>query len=104
MLDKDGSYSYSKVMTVALQSAGSFLMAPNPSKGISQISYRFPDATNGSNTLTVVNTIGNVIKETKLAQQGTILLDLSTQPPGVYLVVLRQNHTIVETKKIVIAR
>lgn len=104
MVDKDGSYSYSNVVAVQLTSAGSFVMAPNPSMDITKISYRFPAAANATNSLSVYNTSGVEVFNGRLNNEGTFTLNLASHPPGIYLVQLRQDGTTIQTAKLVISR
>ncbi len=78
-IDKDGSFTYSKVVTVTLAVNGNRLAVyPNPSKSVVTISG------NHIATVQVVNNLGRVISTQTLKDATNPSLSVSNLPAGIY--------------------
>lgn len=84
-VDFDGSYEYSAVQTVTVQSANLITISPNPSTGVF-----FINGLQRQSAIAVVNnSIGQIVIAKQL-QNGSI--DLSHLPKGMYVLSV-ENHT-----------
>ncbi len=104
-VDKDGTPSFSTVVSVNLKSKGAeFIVAPNPVKG-NNMNIQLNNYEKGVYMLSVVNSAGQTLFGTKVNNEGgyanqTITLP-STVVPGIYNVVLTNGNSRT-TKSIVV--
>ena len=104
MVDMDGSYRYSNTETIQMPATPGIFLAPNPSSGATQLVYRFQPAGDAVNTVAVYNAMGQMVFDKKVKVNGTLQLNLYGQPSGIYLVTLKQNGAVVQTKQLIINR
>ncbi|MCY7423224.1 MAG: T9SS type A sorting domain-containing protein [Chitinophagaceae bacterium] len=85
IIDRNGSYKYSKVVSVYVLKQKLFAMEfyPNPIRDVATLSIH--GAITGRGTITIVNMMGSVIR-TMTMPRNQVSIDLSDQPKGVYLV------------------
>lgn len=95
MVDKDGHFTYSKIMSVYISSVLlSIKISPNPAKNILQITGLNPFA---AATISIINFSGNVIKKT-IAKDNNYFIDVSNLPAGMYYIRVEENKKITNLK------
>jgi hypothetical protein len=105
IVDKDGSFTYSNVAVITLAAIDQLSCSPNPVFDKATFTYSFASfAATAINTLELFSINGSRIAVYPLQQKGTMQLDMSAKPPGIYLVVLKQNGSIVKKRKIIVSR
>ncbi len=92
MMDKDGSYEYSKAVSVSLTTTHAQLItiSPNPAKDKVRITIQINKPENG--VLQIINTAGKVVKQQKVSlREGTnqINLPINSLAKGNYIVSLK---------------
>lgn len=98
LVDKDGSYSYSKILAVSTDKPESdFMLYPNPTSG--NLTLDVPDS-DALVSVSVYNAIGELIKAYSGSQSS---IDLSREENGTYFVRLNYADKSV-VKKIVLSR
>jgi hypothetical protein len=76
---------------------------PNPATGIFAINYKFGSTTPGDAKLIVYNMLGAAVLETEITSvEGTIRMDVSTLPAGVYFCTLTNNGRQLATKRLAV--
>ena len=80
MIDSDGRYEYSKIITVKNKSNNKFHISPNPAAGIINVSRL-----NGEGLIELTNMQGNVLQRINVSGQA-LKIDLTPHPPGMYFI------------------
>lgn len=98
MVDKDGSYAYSRIISLNLQNRQDALSVyPNPSTGrlfVKDVDYSSVES------VSILNTKGQqVLISNTLTEQG---IDLSSVPNGIYSIQIRKTDGKISVKKLVI--
>ncbi|MCZ2299430.1 MAG: T9SS type A sorting domain-containing protein [Chitinophagales bacterium] len=94
-IDKDGSYTYSKIEKIQLSIINSQLsIYPNPAKDRIMV--------NGKGTVELYGITGNQLNHWQL--NGNRIIDISNYSNGIYLMVLKENGQIKACSKLIIAR
>lgn len=76
---------------------------PNPATGIFAINYKFGSTTPGDAKLIVYNMLGAAVLESEITSvEGTIRMDVSTLPAGVYFCTLSNNGRQLATKRLAV--
>jgi len=74
---------------------------PNPTTGT--FAVQFPDAyLNTKMVLTIVNAIGSTVQYIESEGNSTKIIDLSTQPNGLYFVIIRNDKGILTSLPILL--
>ncbi len=90
IVDKDGSISYSNVVSLTLSSATSFAIFPNPVRNI--LSLQVQNSKSESVTVQVVDLLGKVLRQEQAqltAGLNNVSLNVTTLAKGNYVVVVR---------------
>jgi Glycoside hydrolase family 44/Secretion system C-terminal sorting domain len=85
MTDKDGSFTYSKVVTVYFGSSV-FSVFPNPAKDLVNVQMQFPA---GTIVLQIMDAVGRQLRAVSVQSTGAPLstpLDISSLPKGLYYI------------------
>ncbi|MFP5039515.1 S8 family serine peptidase [Parasediminibacterium sp. JCM 36343] len=92
IIDKDGSFSYSKTVKLAGQNIGLSLV-PNPARQSTTLVFATPVS---SGSITVINAEGKKVKEVKISGASLASYTLSTTglAPGVYTVRFANEKTV----------
>ncbi len=106
MIDKDGRYSMSKVISIERKDSGLKLNAvyPNPNDG--NFVVNLTSMPNEDGKIILVNTLGVKVFTKELSAQGGNIIEkinVSHLPTGVYTLLLEQNDKII-TKRVMINR
>lgn len=98
----DGQVYYTNVATSVKNIDNEFDLNifPNPNNGQFEINYSY--LTNHKTEVKVLDVLGKVVYQTELSNNKA-LIDLNTQSPGIYYVVLKSENKLI-TKKIVIEK
>ena len=85
IIDRNGSYKYSNVVSVYVLSQKAFVLElyPNPVRDVATLNIH--GAISGRGTVTIMNMMGSVVK-TMTLNRNQVSIDLSDQPAGTYLV------------------
>ena len=86
MINADGSYTYSNILAVRVNSPASFSLFPNPSSGAVNIELNFPA---GPILLQMVDVSGRLVRTQSLQSSGSPLwttIDLAGLAPGMYFI------------------
>ena len=88
-----------KMQNPSIKNSNSLVIAPNPSKGLTSISF-----SNGKvPTLEVYTLLGKkVANYTASTTKGSWELDTTTLPTGVYIVVMKENDAVVLQQKLIV--
>lgn len=89
-VDLDGSFSYSPLRSVLFDDAILWQVYPNPSNGVFQLVYQLP--VQEMLTARVLDAKGSLVQEFQRSGNGQpqkMLVDLTMQPAGVYLLEIR---------------
>lgn len=101
MLDIDGKFSYSKIVSVRLN--GSFSNAflyPNPA--VTNLTIKLQTPLTGHSELTVLDLSGRVLLQQKAAQgQLTIPVNIQSLPPGRYFIKISNNEQFIRQSFII---
>ncbi len=103
MVDLNGDYAYSDVISVQIQKGGmGFIrIAPNPTKNNLNITFEINEDTQ----IRVSNVAGKLVYSNMLTEthEGKLNLDVSAMAPGVYFISLSNDQNII-TEKFVIMK
>jgi PKD repeat protein len=99
MLDRDGSYEYSKVLVLEKDLKVKVDVSPNPASNFIHVNIN--THTQSPITIKVVNIEGKLMKQITTVVSAN-QLDIRDLPNGIYFVALYQRNSIIETKKITI--
>ncbi len=90
IVDKDGQFRYSKVVSVNFTSSSSIAIYPNPAKNILQI-----EGLNSSapSTISIVNISGNIVKQVTV-ENNNYRFDVGRLAAGTYHVRIEKNKKI----------
>ena len=99
MIDKDGSYAYSRIAIVVFEGLTGIGIFPNPAKRELSI---VSDA--GIIFYRIVNTTGRVMAEKAVAETKRATFKLPDIPAGIYLLQLTQEDGTIHTQQLVIAQ
>jgi len=112
-IDFDGSFEYSKIIEVSIESPNEFLLSqnyPNPFNPITKIKFQIPGQARNDNalvTLRVYDVLGNeittLVNEEKPAGEYEVEFDGTGLPSGIYFYQLKAG-SLVETKKMVLLK
>jgi glucose/arabinose dehydrogenase len=93
MVDLDGSYEYSKIISIISGDSSGFEIHPNPSNG--KFILYWPEKTQSISSIRIYNILGDLIVEAypDLVNQK-FDLDLSDAPVGVYLIQVQINGVL----------
>ncbi|MEP7106478.1 MAG: T9SS type A sorting domain-containing protein [Ferruginibacter sp.] len=95
MVDKDGQFNYSKIVTVNIgETLSSIKINPNPVKNILRITGL--NATVPA-TISIMAFSGNVIKKI-IVRNNNYSIDISNLPAGMYFIKVRENKEITNLK------
>ncbi len=103
--DKDGKYTYSKVLAMRLQVKADAIMQVSPNPFVDVVTARFNSSENGIAIIRIINTSGQTI----LSNQTTISIgynnlqidNLSKLSTGVYIAQLLMNGVVIDNQKII---
>lgn len=84
MVDEDGSFTYSRVVTVRVEKAALFVIAPNPAGNTIFIRSQRPGTEKV--LVQVIDAAGNRVYNQQHANTSTIQVDASRLPNGVYAI------------------
>ncbi|MBP5516021.1 MAG: T9SS type A sorting domain-containing protein [Bacteroidales bacterium] len=93
---------YNTNTTLGIAEAGTATVTayPNPATSIANIAYAMSD---GNGTLTLYNPMGAAVREIALNDcEGTVQLNVSDLPAGVYMYTIRSGRNRVATKKLIV--
>jgi Secretion system C-terminal sorting domain len=102
MIDRDGSFLYSKIITVRMTSKGEVSISPNPVQ--SNLFVNVIDAENENLKVSVSNYAGQIVLEKNITIYGNGNLTLSMEDfqSGIYIIsVTDENKNVIATKRIV---
>ncbi len=89
-VDFDGNYTYSQILSS--ENATKTVFYPNPSNGSINLSI-----SNENSTVSIVNSMGNVVYRESFSDKGNYIIDLKNQANGVYwLEVISNEDTTIE--------
>ncbi|TDH28927.1 T9SS type A sorting domain-containing protein [Segetibacter sp. 3557_3] len=96
MVDQDGRFTYSKVISVRLPKRISISVSPNPANGFTQIK--------GNNLANVIllNNAGKVVLNRKVINGTTCIINTSTLAKGLYLVRVSDEKGNLTTSKLAV--
>jgi trimeric autotransporter adhesin len=100
MVDNNGQYSYSKVVTVALNKDINVFLFPNPAKH--NVNVQIKGAVLNPVILQVSDLNGRIVYSEKrnIAQSGTVTIDVKQWKPQVYVLkVINSKNEVVTTQK-----
>ncbi len=100
MVDKDGKFEMSKVVSVTLANQGlRFIIKPNPAKNYFVITH---DASASSDALVnIIDFSGRSVFKQTITLSGEQKINISALPKGVYMVTIKTGYNIT-TQKLVI--
>ena len=89
-VDFDGDYTYSQILSS--ENATNTVFYPNPSNGSINLSI-----SNENSTVSILNSIGNVVYRESFSDKGNYIIDLKNQANGIYwLEVISNEETTIE--------
>lgn len=89
-VDFDGNYTYSQILSS--ENATNTVFYPNPSNGSINLSI-----SNENSTVSILNSIGNVVYRESFSDKGNYIIDLKNQANGIYwLEVISNEETTIE--------
>jgi uncharacterized repeat protein (TIGR01451 family) len=97
MIDKDGGYKYSKIISIKGGTRAAFELANNPVKDRLVIIVKSPSLINSEARL--INSAGVIVKKFRLEGIGNQVVSVSTLPVGVYYL-----QTSEGTEKVVVSK
>lgn len=86
MIDQDGSFTYSRIVTIKFDNSAAFLVFPNPARDLVNVQMQLPA---GTILLQVVDAIGRQVRAIPLQSTGAVIsipVDISSLPKGVYYI------------------
>ncbi len=98
---ENGCRTVSPVSVKEVENAGHLTIWPNPGNGIFHVAIRTPQPADGA--IEVLNTLGEQVMMIPTSAHTEVLLDLSSQTPGIYLVRYRDPQRVI-TQRIVLSR
>lgn len=104
MIDKDGTYTYSRVAKLNAVNKADFTIAPNPVKG-NAVNLQFESLLKGTYSVTVFNNVGQQVFTKALSHDGgsaTYQLQLpASVKAGIYNLQLRSGENVINKKVVV---
>lgn len=104
MIDKDGSFTYSKVEKINISRINKLVVYPNPTKNSIRI---FSGKSNmGFQSIKVISSLGRTVKELfnvsslELSESG-VEIDLKDLTPGIYFVQVTDSSGHISTQKVI---
>ena len=104
MIDKDGSFTYSKVEKINISRIDKFVVYPNPTQNSIRI---FSGKSNmGFQSIKVISSLGRTVKELfnvsslELSESG-VEIDLKDLTPGIYFVQVTDSSGHISTQKVI---
>ena len=96
--DFDGSYAYSRMITLQADAASQLKVYPNPVQSL--LTLEMPEGNLSNVQLSLVNSAGlEIIKEVKVSvKNGIVTKDLSSLMPGIYQVILQSENATYHSK------
>ncbi len=94
MIDKDGHFTYSKIVAISFSASTSIKITPNPAKNILRITglnASVPVA------ISIINVSGNRVKKIT-ARNNNYLCDVSSLPSGTYYISIAEDKKITNLK------
>ncbi len=101
MIDKDGSFAYSRINSVSFDVNTEIAAYPNPAVNFVKIKVDGQDNWNKVNAVKLFNMAGNVVASGKMTANE---LDVTGLASGFYLVQVTRTNGLVSTSKIVIRK
>ncbi|ANE51576.1 hypothetical protein SY85_14750 [Flavisolibacter tropicus] len=100
LVDVDGRFAYSPVVSVSHTASRSLLVSPNPASSYLQVSLSQP----GSQLLElqVINAAGQVVKKQAAASTGYTRLTLEGLMSGTYYLIVKSGAQVLESRGIVV--
>jgi DNA-binding beta-propeller fold protein YncE len=97
-VDKDGSYTYSKVVSISLASNSSFSISPNPAKDVVFVS--------GNNLIEVkiIDNTGRVVMTKQLGNVNNASISIPGIAKGLYIVQMKDSKDNLKVEKLVIEK
>ncbi|MGI8951009.1 MAG: TolB family protein [Chitinophagaceae bacterium] len=94
IVDKDGQFTYSKIVSVCFTASSLVRIYPNPAKNILQI-----EGLNSSapSTISIINISGNIVKQITV-ENNNYLFDVGSLAAGTYRVSIEQNKKTTNLK------
>ena len=81
------------------------LIFPNPAKQYFTIEYKIPSETITNAVIEIQSIDGRLIKQIPLKNsQFQLIIDIKEYAKGVYLIVLKNNGTVIESAKVTIIK
>jgi hypothetical protein len=101
MIDKDGKFTYSKIVSVTIPNTNSFTIYPNPAK--TEVQLQFNKSVSGNVTIQVADYSGKItISKTANLSTSNYTLSIANLPVGAYSVkVIKGDNQYIETLVIV---
>jgi hypothetical protein len=96
MADKDGSKSYSPVVSVKLNSASALSISPNPARNIVYVKG------NNIQQILLIDNTGKVVLTEKVNNRNVHQLNISKFAKGLYMVSIIDKDGSVQTEKLII--
>jgi hypothetical protein len=94
MLDRDGKFSYSLIVTVRTSCSSADYMTVYPNPVSTNLTVSFFTAYKGQANLVIVNAVGQQLSNTKMqitSSANTINLDMSNYATGMYMLYLAND-------------
>lgn len=99
LFDMPGCHPTGKIQNPSAIGNNNLIIAPNPSKGVTSISYNHSTAP----TLEVYSLLGRkVASYTATATKGSWELTTTGLPTGVYIVVMKENDVVLKQQKLLV--
>ncbi len=101
MVDKDGKYTYSKVVLVNTGNSVAITMFPNPAPG--KVSLVINNQLTGNGSIHVYDINGRLVKQEMFIKQDKIFtsaIDMQSQRAGTYLVEIKMGDQFVVTRQL----
>lgn len=98
--DKDGKISYSKVVSIVIESNNKYVITPNPAKNFFTVSGN-GNVQTGSATLLVRDLAGHTILQQRLSNTSSQTINISGLTKGMYIVRIIASGTV-QTQKLLV--
>lgn len=98
--DKDGKISYSKVVSIVVESNNKYVITPNPAKNFFTVSGN-GNVQTGSATLLVRDLAGHTILQQRLSNTSSQTINISGLTKGMYIVRIIASGTV-QTQKLLV--